>query len=80
MSQSSGSSYMGNCAISSKQRPQAFPSMMYVPFMTKILLYVQLATFCSHKTSQNMGLFYKKPFRGGGGGLGQYLVFLKGSR
>ena len=45
-----GSSYMGNmqCAILFKQRPQALPSMIYFPFMTKIVLYVQLATlfFC----------------------------------
>ena len=47
-----------------KQRKQALLSMIYFPFMTKIILYVQLATLCSHKKSQNMGLFNKKPFGG----------------
>ena len=42
----------------------SFPSMIYFPCMTKIILYVQLATFGSHKISENMGFFNKKPFEG----------------
>ena len=46
---------MGNMQnkIMFKQRPQALPSMIFIRFMTKIILYVP-----------NMGLFNKKPFRG----------------
>ena len=79
---------MGNMqyAILFKQRPQALRSMTYFPFMTKIILCVQLATLCSSKISQNIGFFHRKPFRGrrvyvpergaigmggGGGGIGQ---------
>ena len=40
------------------------PSMIYFPFMTKIILNVQLATLRSSKISQNMGFFNKKPFGG----------------
>ena len=60
------SSYMGHMQYAKlfKQRPQALASMIYFPFMTKIILYVQVATFCSHKISQNMGFFNKKPFEG----------------
>ena len=61
-----GSSNMGNTqyAIFFKQRPHALPSMIYFTFRTKIITYVQLATLCSHKMSQNMGFFNKKPFGG----------------
>ena len=61
-----GSSYMGNMqyAILFKQRSQRLPSMINFPFITKMILYVQLATLCSHKTSQNMGFFNKIFFRG----------------
>ena len=45
-----------------KQRIQALPSMIYFPF--KIVLYLQLATLCSHKISQNMGFFNKEPYGG----------------
>ena len=38
--------------------------MIYFPFMTKIILCVQLATRCSFKINQNMGFFNKKPFGG----------------
>ena len=38
--------------------------MTYFPFMTKIILCIQLATLCSSKISQNMGFFNKKPFAG----------------
>ena len=61
-----GSSCMGNMqyAILFKQRPKAFPSMIYFPFMTKIILCVQWATFGSSKINQNTGFFNKKSFGG----------------
>ena len=54
---------MGNMqyVIFFKQRPQALPSTIYFPFMTKIILCVQLATTSSSKISQNMGFFDKNP-------------------
>ena len=50
---------MGNIqyAILFKQRSQALPSMIYFPFMTKIILCVQLETLYNPKISQNMGFF-----------------------
>ena len=38
--------------------------MIYFPFMTKIILCIQLATLCNHKISQTMGFFNKSPFGG----------------
>ena len=38
--------------------------MIYFPFMTKTILYVRMATLCSHKISQNMGFFNKNPSGG----------------
>ena len=46
-----GSSYPSKMQYATlfQQRPQALLAMIYFPFMIKTILYVQLATFCSHK-------------------------------
>ena len=47
-----------------KQRPQALPSMIYIHFITQIILYVELVSLWSHKISQNIGFFNKNSWGG----------------
>ena len=55
-----------------KQRPQGLPSMIYFPFMSKIILCVELATLCSSKQAKTWDSSTKNPSGG------QDSLFLKG--
>ena len=51
-------------SCSKKKKTTSTSILVHFPFMSKIVLYVELATLCSHKVSQNMGFFNKNPFGG----------------
>ena len=61
----SGSSYMGNMQCNVVQTKTTRTSIYNIlPLHDQIILYLQMATMCNHKISQNMGFFTKKPFKG----------------